>query len=355
MSLNRISISSKLRNYSAILEKITPQHVEKKVGENAFFIIDENVWDLYKSSIFKSLSGDNKYILKIGENEKRLESVMMILDQLVQKNIKKNLKIIAVGGGITQDISGHLASILYRGIKWDFWATTLLSQADSCIGGKTSLNYKNFKNLIGTFYPPDEIIIDVAFNRTLKEYDYLSGIGEIAKLHIIGGPLAADSFISMSDGLLKRKDGSLRKAILDSLNIKKDYIEDDEFDSGRRNYLNYGHCFGHAIETATDFTIPHGLAVVMGMVLANHVSFKRGLLSGEKLNYFNSIICLPILSSLDLKNINISDESIINGMKQDKKRTGSGLPLVMIDNEFKMSKVDDLSEVEVSEVMRELR
>lgn len=351
MSLNMIKINSRLKKYCAVLDCITREYVEGKSGDNSFFIIDENVWEIYQSSIFASLGNDNCYILKISENEKKLETVMAILDELIKKNVKKNLKIVAVGGGITQDIVGHLASILYRGVKWDFWATTLLAQADSCIGGKTSLNYKNFKNLIGTFYPPDEIIIDVKFNQTLKDYDYLSGAGEIAKLHIIGGRKSTDSFMSMIQGLLSRDQGTLNKAIFDSLMIKKDYIEEDEFDSGRRNYLNYGHCFGHAIESASDFAIPHGLAVVIGMMLANYVANKRGILSTEMKDYLNNEICLPILGSIDVKKLNIPVDSVIVGMKQDKKRTGSGLPLVMIDNGFTMIKIDDLYEGEVRDSM----
>lgn len=346
-----ITINSNIRNYSAVFDKITPQIIAEKKNENCFFIIDENVWRIYGSTVFSSLYENERYILAISENEKKLETVMAILDELIKKNVKKNLKLIAIGGGITQDIAGHLASILYRGVKWDFWATTLLAQADSCIGGKTSLNYKNFKNLIGTFYPPHGIVIDTNLNSTLKDYDYLSGVGEIAKLHIIGGEESAESFVSMIPGLLSRDPAVLLKAIYNSLTIKKEYIEDDEFDSGRRNYLNYGHCFGHAIETATDFAIPHGLAVVLGMILANHVSNKKGNLSSGMNDYLNNKICHPILKTIDMQKHTISADSVISGMKQDKKRTGAGLPLVMVDDQFRMSKVDNLTEHEVYDVI----
>jgi 3-dehydroquinate synthase len=233
----------------------------------------------------------------------------------------------------------------------------LLAQADSCIGAKTSLNYKNYKNLIGTFYPPIEIYLYTGFIKTLKTIDYFSGLGEIGKLHLNGGENNIKKFIDNIQEILKGNESILLEAIKNSLKIKKSYIEDDEFDTGKRNMLNFGHCFGHAIESATDFDIPHGQAVVIGIILANIIARKRSLLSKENELLFYDKILAPIIH-IDIKKYNLNSQTfitkIIDAMKQDKKRIGSGLPLIIINDKSKMVKLTDIKEEEVESALKEI-
>ncbi|MCX5786125.1 MAG: 3-dehydroquinate synthase [Elusimicrobia bacterium] len=353
MSLDNFTVRSRLTDYNVLFAE-PADYLPRLAGEpNCVFAVDENVWRLHKGSVLKPLAGASLIILPISEELKSLKSVQMLYDRIVEFAPKKNMRLVSIGGGITQDITGFVASTLYRGIKWTFIPTTLLAQADSCIGGKTSLNYKNYKNLAGTFYPPSEIYISAGFLSTLKDSDYLSGLGEIAKLCIIGGEAEAKEFAGAVERMLKRESAPLLCFLRKALGIKKGYIEDDEFDSGRRNMLNFGHCFGHAIESATDFAVPHGLAVVYGIILANMVSRRRGLLSKDLEMFMRERILSPIIPP-GMLSAGIDGAAVVQGMKKDKKRTGAKLALVMAMDGFRMTRVNDLDETEALAAVAEL-
>jgi len=309
--------------------------------QNLCYIVDENVWRLYKDGCLKHLQARDVFVLPISEEKKCLKTVFELYDHMMKMSAKRNMVMVSVGGGIVQDITGFAASTLYRGIKWVFIPTTYLAQADSCIGSKTSLNYDGFKNIIGSFYPPDEIFVDPGFLKTQKDIDFYSGLGEVVKLHMIGGEGRVSEFKGLLQGILAKNDESLLTSIKNSLYIKKSYIEADEFDVGLRNMLNFGHCFGHALETTSNFELPHGQAVILGMILANIVSRQRGMLSREVESHFFTNLLQPSIA-VDLKGKFIDADQIIPAMKNDKKRTGKGLALILMGDDYKMKKVDDL-------------
>ncbi|MBN1532967.1 MAG: 3-dehydroquinate synthase [Spirochaetes bacterium] len=350
MPVDTLRIRSRIRDYTVYFYETTGFLSGLASMPNTVFVVDENVWKLHGSECLARLTDRERLILPIAEERKSLVSVEELYDRIMVKSPKKNLILVSIGGGITQDITGYVASTLYRGIKWIYIPTTLLAQADSCIGAKTSLNYKNYKNLIGTFYPPHEVYIVPHFLDSLGDLDYFSGIGEIAKLHIIGGEGRVKSFIEDLKGLRDRDALALNRAIHAALSIKEGYIEDDEFDSGRRNILNYGHCFGHAIESSTDFAVPHGQAVVLGMILANYVARNRGVLAAETENRILHEVLLPVLY-VDPNRVSIDEDRIVESMKKDKKRIGEGLPLVMPESINSMIKVNDLAESEAREAL----
>ena len=226
--------------------------------QNRFYVIDSNVWALYRDTQFSHLDPELVMVLPIEEDRKNLATVMEVYDALMARSAKRNMTMISIGGVIVQDITGFAASTLYRGINWIFVPTTLLAQADSCIGSKTSLNYKSYKNLIGSFFPPNQIYLCPRFTGTLKNEDYFSGLGEVIKLHLMGGEKLARELMSSLSSLANRADpAALLSAIERSLAVKLSYMQDDEFDTGKRNLLNYGHCFGHAVESTSEFAIPH--------------------------------------------------------------------------------------------------
>ena len=342
-----MSIKSNLRDYKAVF--CDGGYIAKLIEQtkSSFLIIDNIVWELYNNSLLKNIK-DNYYILNVNEENKSFDTVFQLYEAVIDKSSKKNINIISIGGGITQDVSGFFASTLYRGVNWIYIPTTLLAQADSCIGAKTSLNFMSYKNLIGTFFPPSLILISTEFLKTLKKDDYLSGVGEIAKLFIIGGLDTTNTFINNLKDILDNKYEIVKQSIIDSLLIKKNYIENDEFDAGIRNILNFGHCFGHAIESSTNYTISHGSAVVIGIILAKYVSHNRGLLSKELFNYLEEKILFPLIEHCKTK-INFNTDDIINGMKKDKKRTGEGIPLIILKDEFQMIRISDLSIEEISQ------
>lgn len=345
--MSLISIQSAIRNYT--LDFVDSfdflDGLEKQ--KPCVFVIDQNVWHLYSNGPLGALDPSGVIVVPIDEKLKSIESVQAIYDNLVTRTAKRNLTLISIGGGILQDISGFAASTLYRGINWVFVPTTLLAQADSCIGGKTSLNYGPFKNLIGTFYPPSHIVVCPAFLATQEQQDFFSGLGEVVKLHLIGGLKDMRRLIEALPAILRRDSKALFDAIRDSIMIKRGYIMEDEFDTGKRNMLNFGHCFGHAIESAAQYEIPHGQAVVLGMLLANAVAKKRGFLSHSSDQFITNELLLPSLV-VKVKKDHLNPKAIIEAMGKDKKRTEKGLALVMMGDDNQMYRVNDLSEQEAS-------
>jgi len=350
-----IKIKSHIHNYEVTFGKFGSFlcHVIEKKFSPRCYLIDKNVWRLYKNTYFNSLKDSEVILFEANEFNKSLSSVSGLYDKLIEQSAKRNTVLISVGGGITQDVSGFFASTLYRGIKWVFIPTTLLAQADSCIGSKTSLNYKNYKNLVGTFYPPLNVLIDTNFINTQKTSDFYSGLGEIIKLHIMGGRRYAERIRANLPKIVARQKQEIKQAIYDSLLIKKSYIEEDEFDTGRRNLLNYGHCFGHALETTSNFRVVHGQAVIFGIILANIISRSRRLLSRSFEDKIFRQLLQPVVACNPLSYLRKKD-AIVETMKKDKKRTGKKLPLIIMRDDYKIEKLLDVDEKEVKAALEEL-
>ena len=347
-----ISVSSYIRDYEVHFTEF-PSFVEELASlPNSFFVVDKNVFNLYHDSLLKPLSGSTVMLFTATEKQKALSSVITIYDQLLSKSAKKNLNLVSIGGGITQDVTGFVASTLYRGIEWTFVPTTLLAMSDSCIGSKTSLNHGLGKNLLGTFYPPSRIYLHLPFVLTLSDSDFASGLGEMAKLRVMGGRASICEFTKDISSLLAKDMTVLGREIRACLLEKIKFMRHDEFDRGRRNLLNFGHCMGHALEAASAYNVPHGQAVIVGMLFANIVSQKRGLLSTqteEKLmRLFLSLLIAPVART------NLVLNAILTGMKKDKKRIGKGLAIILLQDDYSLIKVTDLSEKEVKIALLEL-
>ena len=352
--LRVIDVESNIKNYSATIGPIH-DYLDELIGlEHKAFIIDENFYCIYKDTILKKIPPEMMMIFPALEERKTLEGAQEIYDFLLHNSAKRNLTLITIGGGILQDVSGFVSSTLYRGINWILIPTTLLSQADSCIGSKTSINYKGFKNLIGSFYPPNKVWIDPNFVYSLKKEDYYSGLGEIIKLHIMGGSSYFKELTSSFDLLSKKDPVTVEKCIFSSLQIKLSYMAGDEFDLGRRNLLNYGHCVGHAIESVTNFRIPHGQAIIIGMMIANRIAVSRGLLSEQKSLLYEKTLLLPALI-IPLHAEELKLNPIIEAMGREKKRTGEGLVLVMLTENEELVRVDDLHPDEIDFVLKNIQ
>lgn len=291
--------------------------------DSYFYIIDEKVAELNTKQIERL--GSDCLFLTANEPNKSLNKMPEYATKLVDKGLKRDKTLVAIGGGITQDITCFLASILFRGIDWLYVPTTLLAQADSCIGSKSSINVGDVKNLVGNFYPPKNIFLTTAFLKTLEQKDIRSGIGEIIKVHIIDGP---NSFASLAREFadLENDENKLLHFIIRSLEIKKRLIELDEFDTKERRVMNYGHSFGHAIESATNYAIPHGVAVSIGMDMANSLSLQKKLISQS---YFNEMHKVLQQNYIDFVKEDISIDKFVNAISKDKKNTGSKLTLII--------------------------
>lgn len=323
--------------------------IQKLYTDNSIFVVDEAVYFIFKE-VFSGLSPKNIILIKARENFKKLGGVSDLCEKLLACGVRRNWTLIAVGGGIVQDLTGFVASTIFRGIKWIYIPTTLLAQADSCIGGKTSINFNNCKNLLGTFYPPSEIYTCFIFLKTLKRVDLLSGLGELIKLIIIGSNRgeALNLGPKIARIIKDTEDKNLPILIRKSLLIKKYYVEYDEFDVGLRNLLNWGHTFGHALESISNYLVPHGSAVVMGLILANAISLKRGILDDEIFNRLNYDLFLPVVSHIKINQSYFNKTLLIDRMKKDKKRTQDALSFILLSRDLRLQKYDDVSVSEFS-------
>ncbi len=277
---DNILIKSMFREYKVHFTLDYTAAIKALAEKKAFFIVDALVWQIYADRIKGMIPDERLLIVEANENNKSLDKCREIIETLVDRQVRRNERLVAIGGGIIQDVTAFSASIIYRGIEWIFFPTTLLAQADSCIGSKTSINLGDKKNLVGNFYPPSEVFVDTTFLNSLTVADIKSGIGEILHYYLYTASPLFDELISDYAKIIRDRN-LLMKHIRESLKIKKSVIEIDEFDRGERNKFNYGHTFGHAIESVTDYAVKHGQAVTVGMDLANYVSMKMGFMGPD--------------------------------------------------------------------------
>jgi len=346
----KLTIESNIRDYDVIFTDSF--HFIQKFNNirNSVLIIDKNVYNLYPNE-FKDINKDNLFLFDAIENNKTFDYVKEIYDFLISKSVKRNLTIISIGGGITQDITGFVASTLYRGVNWIFVPTTFLAMTDSCIGSKTSINYEKYKNLMGTFYPPQKIYINPSFLNTLEKLDFFSGIGETIKFQLMKEEYPKD-FNKVLETINKAIQNTTDRLeiIYDNMKVKLNYMAGDEFDLGRRNLLNYGHCFGHALETSSDYYVPHGIAVNIGIIFANIISSQRGLVNKDDVDFITDNIMLPNIP-LKLREVDFNKDVLLESMKNDKKRVGEYLTVIIPDENFKMIKVDDVTDDEFVNIL----
>lgn len=345
-------IHSKFKDYSVNFKNelsFLSEYFEKK---ETYFVIDRNVYQLYKDTMFHGLSEEKYLLLDAEEEKKNIQTVLDICEEMTKLSEKRNIHLISVGGGITQDITGLVANILYRGIYWTFVPTTLLAACDSCIGGKTSLNYKHFKNLLGTFYPPDEILVCASVLKTLTEKDFQSGLGEVVKFNVMYGDEGIEKLEKDIEKLLEREETTVSNYIHSSLEFKKGYIEEDEFDRGIRIHLNFAHTFGHAIESVTEYAIPHGTAVAMGTIIANYISHKRGYLSKERKCRMEKLLLKIVNIDFDFTKVNVGQ--MVAAIRKDKKQTDENIKAVLFDENMKLKVYADLQNDEIEEAVQYL-
>lgn len=296
--------------------------------KNNVLLIDSRIIDHYQPQF--SISSEKIMITDVNENFKTLDGVTKILDFLAKNAITKNDQIIIVGGGVLQEAGAFAAAMYKRGMDYIHFPTTLLSMCDSCIGGKTSLNYHDAKNQLGLYYAPTSVHINTHFLKTLSETEIQSGLGEILKSCIIGGENCLAVYEEkITKGRVTTFE-NFQTLIHIALAVKKTIVEADEFEFNHRRSLNYGHTFGHAIEALSDFKIPHGSAIVLGMILENQLSVQYDLMdkgTGEKINS----LCFDLLNEKIMSHYQkIQLEKIIALLKTDKKASGDSVTFALI-------------------------
>ncbi len=343
-------VHSRFKDYSVNFKPNFDFFIPYKQETGRLIVADRKVYELYRDTLFTDIPEKDLYLVEAVETNKVVQTALDICEAMTAIPAKRNAHLISVGGGIIQDITGFVANILYRGIRWTFLPTTLLAACDSCIGGKTSLNYKQYKNLLGTFYPPDEIFICTSMFRTLTEQDFKSGLGEVVKFNIMRGQSGLDALEADLDLLLVRDEVTLDHYVHNSLEFKKGYIEQDEFDQGVRIQLNFAHTFGHAFESISNYEIPHGTAVAIGTLVANRISVDRGILDKAQMERIEVILkrVITIQTSADLTDT----DSMLQAMRKDKKQISTALTAVLLDRDYNLHIVHDVEKPEIERAVR---
>jgi len=319
-----ISIKSKIKKYDVYFENNLKKIINQNYNDNDVILIDNKVYKKFdKNNLIK------KKVIKLSINERAKEYYQIgnIINKLININFSKKNKLIVIGGGITQDISSFISHIIFRGVDWIYVPTTLLSQADSCIGSKISINFKKYKNLIGNYNPPTKIYICENFLKTIQKKDILSGIGEMLHYFIISSNKDLNNFSKNIDNFINLNNNIVNQYIKLCLNIKKKFIEKDEFDNKERIFLNYGHTFGHAIESIENYKIPHGISVCYGIDIVNYISYKLNCLSKANYLKINNIIKI-ITKDYPIKKLNIN--KLYKIILKDKKTLNGEIRLVLI-------------------------
>ena len=330
-----MQIRSSVRSYSVRDEEDVSSAVAGLVEKFRVFALVDGFFA--KSDFFKCIDPKCCLFVEATESAKSFERLGEVYGWLLEKGFRRDCVLLVAGGGVLQDIGCFVASTLMRGVRWVFIPTTLLAQCDSCIGSKSSINFGWFKNQIGTFYPPDEIILNDSLLPTLPADEVRSGMGEVIKLHLIAGGDKWKWFEALATGR-DLKDIPLRDVVRSSLEIKKPFVEEDEFDKGRRNLLNYGHTFGHVYESLSDFEIPHGIAVSLGVLTATHLSLQKGWV--QKAHYATlQRLLRPFYEPFEKIVRSLSVDEIIDAMKLDKKVSGGKLTCILTRGPGAMEKV----------------
>jgi 3-dehydroquinate synthase len=357
-SYNICSLPKKyiLRGFSGINDVIRLIHVPKDVC----LLIDENVYDEY----FKgkhNIDLSKIYLVKASEEIKTIDTVLDICKFFAINNINKGSNVIVIGGGVLQDLGGTASYLYKRGVPWTYLPTTLLGISDSCLGGKTAVNFNSYKNMLGLFSAPTEVILCDDFLRSLNSDHLACGYGEIYRLALTGGERSFQILESNLEDSLTGDFHALRTLIISSLLVKKAVVEEDEYEINIRKSMNYGHTVGHALEGLSDFKIPHGIGVCIGILIENKLAVKLGLMPETLFVKFLRAAKL-ILEKQYIDIIKeISFEDLGEHLRKDKKTVGNKFNFSYINSlgvmQFSFNDIDDTTALIIEakdEILREL-
>lgn len=298
---------------------------------SVFAIVDRNVLKKHRGIIEKHLRNNSRrftlFTLKPGEASKSNSTIDRIYSALLRNNFGRDTLVVAIGGGVTGDIAGFAASTYMRGVQLVHVPTTIIAGVDSAVGGKTGINYRDNKNLIGTFYQPEMVIVDTSFLGTLPKREITSGAGEIIKYSFLTNRNYYNKVYRMLPDLIANDRGDLEKLIYEAVNFKASVVSADEKERGLRKILNLGHTFAHAFESWSNFSIRHGEAVIAGVAAALFLSFSKGLLTEKELSQMLKIFNRVKLSQQLAK---ADGADLYRHMIHDKKNIDGKVKFVLV-------------------------
>jgi 3-dehydroquinate synthase len=346
------------RSYSITIEQGCLEKISSDIGSlhpasRYCIITDDNIAEIYGRKLLQSMesAGLNADLLSFphGEEHKNLATVGSLISQAARMGIDRKSMFIALGGGVSGDVAGFVAATYMRGVPFIQIPTSLLAQVDSSVGGKTGVDIPEGKNLVGAFYQPEAVYIDPDVLHTLPQREYINGMAEVIKHGIIRDAEYFQMLDLKFDQVMALDPVVLEKLIHVSCSIKSIVVAEDEKESNVRRILNFGHTIGHAVEAASDFEIPHGFAVAIGMVAAARISVLKGVLGNEKLAaviFMLKRYGLPTEVPEDLDR-----DRIKSYLLTDKKRIGSKTSFILATDIGEVIITDEVSDEEIDAVI----
>ena len=324
---------------------------------NLCVITDRNVDALFGSEIKELLQGICKelffYVFSAGEEHKTLETVSDIYRFLIEKRITRKDMLIALGGGVVGDIVGFAAASYLRGIDFIQIPTTLLAQVDSSIGGKTGVDFEQYKNMVGAFHMPRLVYTNVSVLKELDERQFASGFAEIMKHGLIKDGKYYEWLLGNIYEINDRDMDVLREMVYRSCVIKKKVVEKDPTEKGERALLNFGHTIGHGIEKASNFTLLHGECVALGCIAAANISCMRHLIGEDEYLEIRDMF-VPFGLPITLRNIDFTAEEVVENTKSDKKNASGTLRFILLNRLGKAVIDENVTEKELLQAVEDL-
>jgi 3-dehydroquinate synthase len=322
------------------------------VSTQVCIVTNTQVADLYLDRL-KACFSDKRcdfLVLPDGEEHKTFESFLAIIDHLTEQGHHRDTTLVALGGGVIGDMTGFAAACYHRGVAFIQVPTTLLAQVDASIGGKTAINHSKGKNLVGAFYQPNAVVIDLDTLDTLPDREYKSGIAEIIKAALIKDSVFFTWLEQNCDALINRDKNILEEAIYRSCQIKQDVVMRDEKEKGERALLNFGHTFGHAVEHCLGYgEWLHGEAVALGMYMAAHCSHDRGYINDVDFERISQL--LTRVGYADRLPEKVTTGEILEAMTHDKKVYKDKLNLILLSSIGSAVIKDDATQGELEQII----
>lgn len=333
------------------MKEVYPDLSEKKIC----IISDTNVAPLYEKELYhvleESCSKMITYVIEAGEENKKIDNIIKAYEVLIENHFNRKDILIALGGGVIGDMTGFCAATFLRGIDFIQVPTTLLSQVDSSIGGKTGVDFAQYKNMVGAFHMPRLVYMNLSVLNSLKARDYFSGMGEVLKSALIKDDKFYEWLINNFFEICQREPEIIEEMVYRTCNIKKNVVENDPFEKGERALLNFGHTLGHAIEKYKNFELMHGECVALGCICASYISWKRGYLKDDDYYEIRDMFvpfCLPITIE------DIEPDKIVQLTKSDKKAENNYVKFVLLKKVGKAYVETDVTDEEMIAALNEI-
>ena len=300
-------------------------------GRRICIVADSNVGKLYQDALQSAIKGVASkvtvFAFQAGEEQKNLSTVEMLYEHLIQESFDRNDLLIALGGGVVGDLTGFTAATYLRGIRFIQVPTSLLAMVDSSIGGKTGVDFKSYKNMVGAFYMPKCVYMNLSCLNTLDERQFHAGFGEIIKHGLIKDKSYYQWLKENRVSILKKDMKSLKNTVYRSCIIKRDVVERDPKEKGERALLNFGHTLGHAVEKQMLFQMLHGECVAIGMAASAYLSMERGDISDAE---YQDILTTLQAYALPVTVKALNQEEILSAASHDKKMDGKKIKFILL-------------------------